>query len=78
MTEETKKKINDIIQNKVRPNLIADGGDIELVEITDNGIVKVRLKGKCGACPFSQITLALGVEKILKDAIAEVQRVELA
>ncbi|MEO0072594.1 MAG: NifU family protein [candidate division WOR-3 bacterium] len=77
MTEEVKRKIKETIENKIRPNLVADGGDIELVEITDTGVVKVRLKGRCGSCPFSQLTLALSVEKTLKDEILEVERVEL-
>ncbi|MDR1051602.1 MAG: NifU family protein [Deltaproteobacteria bacterium] len=51
--------------NKVRPTLVADGGDVELVDIKD-GVVQVRLKGACSTCPMSQMTLKMGVEKLLK------------
>jgi len=77
MTEEIKQKIKSIIENTIRPGLKADGGNIELVEITDNDVVRVRLHGACATCPFSQMTMTLGVEKTLKDAIPEVERVEL-
>jgi Fe-S cluster biogenesis protein NfuA len=77
MTEEIKNKIKEVITNKIRPRLLADGGDIELVEITDQGIVKVKLKGSCVGCPFSQMTLAFGVERTLKDEVQEVDHVEV-
>ncbi|MCX7784895.1 MAG: NifU family protein [candidate division WOR-3 bacterium] len=77
MTEETKEKIKHLIENTIRPGLQADGGNIELVKILDNGVVQVRLHGACAQCPFSQMTLTLGVEKTLKDAIPEVARVEV-
>jgi Fe-S cluster biogenesis protein NfuA len=78
MTEEIKTKIKDIIEKTIRPSLQSDGGNIELVEVTDNGVVKVKLHGACATCPFSQMTMTLGVERTLKDAIPEVERVELA
>jgi Fe-S cluster biogenesis protein NfuA len=62
--------------NKVRPALQADGGDVELVEIGENGVVKVRLKGACGGCPMSQMTLKMGIERILKKEVPEVVSVE--
>jgi len=62
--------------NEIRPMLQADGGDVELVEVTDDGVVKVRLTGACGGCPMSQITLSRGIESRLKAAIPEVARVE--
>lgn len=77
MTEETKAKIKNLIEQTIRPSLQADGGNIELVKILDNGVVQVRLQGACASCPFSQMTLTLGVEKTLKDAVPEVQRVEV-
>lgn len=77
MTEETKEKIKKLIEQTIRPSLQADGGNIELVKILDNGVVQVRLQGACASCPFSQMTLTLGVEKTLKDAVPEVQRVEV-
>jgi Fe-S cluster biogenesis protein NfuA len=60
---------------QVRPALQRDGGDIELVSVDDTGIVKVRLKGACGSCPMSTMTLKMGVEKYLKEHIPEVKEV---
>ncbi len=60
----------------VRPQLQADGGDAEIVEITDDGIVKLRLKGACGGCPMSQMTLKMGIERILKERVPAVKSVE--
>ena len=60
--------------NKVRPALQADGGDVELVEVTD-GVVKVRLTGACGGCPMSQMTLKMGIERHLKREVPEVKDV---
>jgi len=62
--------------DKIRPALQADGGDVELVEVCDDGVVKVRLVGACRGCPMSQMTLANGVERVLKEEIPEVTRVE--
>jgi Fe-S cluster biogenesis protein NfuA len=59
---------------KVRPFLQRDGGDIELVDVVD-GVVKVRLKGACGSCPMSLMTLKMGVEKQLKQDIPEIKEV---
>jgi Fe-S cluster biogenesis protein NfuA len=61
--------------DKIRPALRADGGDIELVDVVD-GVVKVRLTGACGGCPMSQMTLKMGVEKVLKQQVPEVKSVE--
>ncbi|MFO7718526.1 MAG: NifU family protein [Thermodesulfobacteriota bacterium] len=63
---------------KVRPVLQADGGDIELVEITEDNIVKVRLQGACKGCPMSQMTLKNGVERALLKEVPEIQGVESA
>jgi Fe-S cluster biogenesis protein NfuA len=68
-----KEKVEAAIE-KIRPFLQKDGGDIELVEIV-GGVVKVRLKGACGTCPMSMMTLKMGVEKTLKEAIPEVTEV---
>jgi len=62
--------------DKVRPHLQADGGDVELVEITEGNVVKVRLKGACGSCPMSQMTLKMGIERFLKKEVPEVKAVE--
>ncbi|HAS54390.1 MAG TPA: hypothetical protein DCS42_09820 [Nitrospiraceae bacterium] len=60
---------------KVRPSLQADGGDIELVSVEADGVVKVRLRGACGSCPMSTMTLKMGVEKILKQEVPGVKEV---
>jgi len=70
MIEEVKKALD-----LVRPALQADGGDVELVEITDDGVVKVRLKGACGSCPMSTMTLKMGIERTLKDKVPGVKEV---
>lgn len=72
-----KEKVEAALK-KVRPMLQADGGDVELVEVLDNGIVKVRLTGACGGCPMSQMTLKNGIERILKQEVPEVVSVESA
>jgi Fe-S cluster biogenesis protein NfuA len=72
-----KEKVKESL-DKIRPALQADGGDVELVEVTDDGIVKVRLKGACAGCPMSQMTLKSGVERMLKNDIPEVKSVESA
>ena len=61
--------------NKIRPALMADGGNVELVEVDDKGVVKVRLTGACGGCPMSQMTLKMGIERILKKEVPEVKDV---
>jgi Fe-S cluster biogenesis protein NfuA len=68
-----KEKVEQAI-SKIRPFLERDGGDIELVDVVD-GVVKVRLKGACGSCPMSMMTLKMGVEKTLKQEIPEVKEV---
>ncbi|MGO9116577.1 MAG: NifU family protein [Desulfomonilaceae bacterium] len=60
----------------VRPQLQADGGDAELVDVTDEGVVKLRLTGACGGCPMSQMTLKMGIERILKEKVPSVKSVE--
>lgn len=70
LKEEVEKALE-----QVRPMLAADGGNVELVEVTDKGVVKLRLTGTCGCCPMSQMTLKMGVEKILKKAVPEIKEV---
>jgi Fe-S cluster biogenesis protein NfuA len=65
----------EAVLNKIRPMLQADGGDVELVEVTEDGTVKVQLTGACGGCPMSQITLSQGIEKQLKEQVPEVKKV---
>ena len=62
--------------DKIRPALQADGGDVELVDVTEDGVVKVALQGACRGCPMSQLTLANGVERVLKEEVPGVVRVE--
>ena len=61
--------------NKVRPFLQADGGDVELVDVTPEGVVKVKLTGACGGCPMSQMTLKHGVEKAIREEVPEITEV---
>ena len=61
---------------KVRPSLQADGGDVQLIDVDDDGVVKVQLKGACAGCPMSQMTLKMGIEKILKQNVPEIDSVE--
>ena len=60
---------------KIRPALQADGGDLELVDVTEDGIVKVRLRGACSGCPMSQMTLKMGIERALKQQVPGVKEV---
>jgi Fe-S cluster biogenesis protein NfuA len=69
-----KERVQKVI-DEIRPALQADGGNIELVEVGEDGIVKVRLMGACGSCPMSQLTLKRGVEARLKAKIPEVKEV---
>ncbi len=63
------------VLEQVRPGLQADGGDVELVEVTEDGVVKVRLKGACGRCPMSTMTLKMGIERAMKAQIPGVTEV---
>jgi Fe-S cluster biogenesis protein NfuA len=67
-------KVKEVI-DEIRPMLQADGGDMELVEVTDDGTVKVRLTGACGTCPMSTMTLKMGIEKALKERVSGVREV---
>ena len=70
-----KERVQEVL-DQIRPALQADGGDVELVEVTDEGVVRVSLVGACRGCPMSQLTLSNGVERVLKEHIPEVVRVE--
>ena len=61
--------------NKIKPSLQVDGGDVELVEVTSDGIVKVRLTGACAGCPMSQMTLKMGIERAIKQEVPEIKEV---
>jgi len=69
-----KEKVVAIL-DRIRPSLQADGGDVELVDVSDDGIVKVKLVGACAGCPMSTLTLKNGIERILKENVPEVQSV---
>jgi Fe-S cluster biogenesis protein NfuA len=73
--EELTKKVNNVI-DQVRPYLQADGGNIELVNITDDNVVNVNLTGACASCPMSIMTLKQGVEQAVRRAIPEIKSVE--
>ncbi len=60
----------------VRPALQADGGDVELVDVSEEGVVSVRLTGACAGCPMSTLTLKMGIERRLRQQVPEVTRVE--
>jgi Fe-S cluster biogenesis protein NfuA len=62
--------------NQIRPTLQKDGGDVVLVDVTNDGVVKVQLTGACKGCPMSEITLKQGIEKFLKSEVNEVKSVE--
>ncbi len=62
--------------DKVRPWLKADGGDVELVDVTDEGVVRVKLSGACGGCPMREMTLKAGIGRVLKEQVPEVKDVE--
>ncbi len=62
--------------NEIRPALQADGGDVELVNVTADGVVQVRLKGHCAGCPMAQMTIKGGIERRLKKAVPGVKSVE--
>jgi len=71
--EEVQKVIDEI-----RPMIKMDGGDIELVDVSEQGVVRVKLQGACAGCPGAAMTLKFGVEKILKQKVPGIKQVELA
>lgn len=60
---------------KIRPMLMADGGNVDLVDVNSDGVVRLKLTGTCGCCPMSQMTLKMGIERILKQEVPEVKEV---
>ncbi|MDP8292412.1 MAG: NifU family protein [Candidatus Orphnella occulta] len=69
-----KERVEAVLE-KIRPSLQNDGGDVELIDVDEAGVVKVRLKGACAGCPMSQMTLKQGIESTLKQEIPEVKEV---
>ena len=72
-----KEKVEDALK-EVRPMLEADGGNVELVSVSDDGKVTLRLTGACGSCPMSQMTLKMGVERIIRKKVPEIKEVVAA
>ena len=70
-----KEKVAQVL-DEIRPALQADGGDVELVDVTADGVVQVKLTGACHGCPMAQMTLTQGIEQSLKDAIPQIKAVE--
>ncbi len=71
MQEKVKEALD-----KVRVSLQADGGDVELIGVDDEGVVKVKLTGACGGCPMASMTLKTGIERVLKQEVPQIKRVE--
>jgi len=69
-----KARVEEILA-QVRPALQADGGDVELVDVSEEGVVSVKLTGACGSCPMSTMTLKMGIERTLMENIPEVKEV---
>ncbi len=72
--EAIKERVEKALE-KIRPYLVADGGDIAMVDITEDMVVKVELKGACNGCPFSVQTLKAGVEMAVKNEVPEIKAV---
>lgn len=79
MSEKVEKSLREKVERSldtVRPALQADGGGVDLVDVSDDGVVSVRLTGACGGCPMATMTLKMGIERTLRQQVPEVQRVE--
>ena len=75
MDENIVEQVEETI-DKIRPGLQADGGDVELINITDDGIVEVKLKGACDGCPMASLTIKNGIERTLKEEFPELKEVK--
>jgi Fe-S cluster biogenesis protein NfuA len=73
-TAGVRERVQNVI-NQIRPALQADGGDIELVDVTDAGVVQIRFHGACHGCPSSTMTLHMGIERNLRERVPEVTQV---
>ncbi len=71
---DLKQRVEEAL-NEVRPSLQADGGGVELVDVSEDGKVSLKLTGACGGCPMSQMTLKMGIERTLKQRVPEVKEV---
>ncbi|HRU07066.1 MAG TPA: NifU family protein [Candidatus Brocadiia bacterium] len=72
----TREQVEAVLSEKIAPRLRADGGDIELVDVGADNVVKVRLRGACAGCPGARMTLRMGVERILKQDLPDIVSVE--
>ena len=73
-TPDIRERVQNVI-NLIRPAVQADGGDIELVDVADDGVVQIRFHGACHGCPSSTMTLQMGIERNLREKVPEVTRV---
>lgn len=77
---DEKVKVNEDLLKQVidaiRPSLEADGGDVALVDVDENGVVSLELSGACAGCPMSEMTMSMGIERVLKDNVPGVTRVQ--
>ncbi len=74
ITDAIKADVAEVI-NKIRPAIQADGGDLELVEVCDDGLVKVRMHGACVGCPSASMTLKMGIERAVKEEVPQITEV---
>lgn len=74
---EVRPQVEKVLEEEVKPMLALDGGNIELVDVTEDNVVKVKLTGACGGCPMAQMTLLNVVERAIKSRVPEIKRVEL-
>ena len=75
MSEGLRQQVEGVL-DEIRPALQSHGGDVELVDVEEDGTVKVKLKGACGGCPMSRITLKRGIEARVKEVVPEIKCVE--
>jgi Fe-S cluster biogenesis protein NfuA len=73
---EMREKVEEVLR-QIRPALLTDGGDVELVDVSE-GVVTLRLAGACGGCPMATVTLKQGIEQVLKEQVPEVKEVVAA
>jgi len=74
----TREQVQKVLSEQIEPRLAMDGGGIELIDVGEDGVVKVRLRGACSGCPGARMTLQMGVERILKQALPDVKSVVAA
>lgn len=73
--QSTKERVQEAL-DQIRPAIQMDGGDVELVDVTEDNVVQLRLMGACHGCPMSMLTLQAGIERIIKARVPEIQGVE--